>query len=815
MDLRSIINTEAGEGERESQRERERERASAIPKQATPVTPNQPSSQQFRDFAHPHPHPHPHPAHPSPGSKHPHPHPSHEYLDRTQPGRPYTSSPSYPNNYSGRPPPPPPIQAPPHNDLRSPARFSAQSPYQQTPSSNTSQYPFPPAQTPQSPAQHHQYPASFQHRDSFSQSNPPPPHLQQHNSLGQQHGQVSPAPQTPPIGMPGAPHPYLQHQRSHSSVSASTPTPTSAHSQQPPYYPPQYSQDSPGGSGHFSHPQISQHQRHQSQQSQPGTPLGPPLTQRQSSGIFPQPSSPYQQRTHSQGSFSHFSHTSPAPPAPATLPRHPSTPSGGGFDSQRTSISEQRRSQSERERSLSVSPKTRLPSQTPSQAEIPFPQPMPLPIPQAQPPPIHQTSPSNGPTKRKMEDREPREEPRIQSQLDSKPLVNGDHRVPMPESNSPKLPPKKRIRYVEPPIWAQSVRNKAVFVAAKNKNLAKLNGGKQAEVPIPVKVETNGGRQPSPVVARTVFPSSKPDPTSILGPWETSLINERPVSGMTKAVSDYLYAEVVSRDDFGELSSRGVEIEIEAKLGQLIDKGTNQRYILPVISECVIPANPQITFKSSMTLPQHSHLNGFLNAQVQATAKGSRVPVTYRHRRETDKFYELPPQFQQRLPAALRERIRPNQSVSVRVTHDQKTDQVIAKIIKVRISNLDIYIPQHPLDCRISINFEWQYDGEIEEILSMGYREKERRSDRQKDRLGYIQGPYQIDLTQVTHDVLLNGVSRTEKEHELEIEVNTGAIREQGMRARDGAAHMYPTLVDGLLNNVIILSKEVPRAAGD
>lgn len=145
---------------------------------------------------------------------------------------------------------------------------------------------------------------------------------------------------------------------------------------------------------------------------------------------------------------------------------------------------------------------------------------------------------------------------------------------------------------------------------------------------------------------------------------------------------------------------------------------------------------------------------------MEETTKGPqakiRVPVTYRHRHETDKFYELPPQFQQRLPAALRERIRPNQSISVRVTHDQKTDQVIAKIIKVRISNLDIFIPQNPLDCRISINFEWQYDGDIEEILSLGYREKERRGDRHKDRLGYSQGPYQIDLTQVTHGVVAN-----------------------------------------------------------
>lgn len=46
----------------------------------------------------------------------------------------------------------------------------------------------------------------------------------------------------------------------------------------------------------------------------------------------------------------------------------------------------------------------------------------------------------------------------------------------------------------------------------------------------------------------------------------------------------------------------------------------------------------------------------------------------------------------------------------------------------------------------------------------------------------------------------------------MEIEVNTQAIREQGMNARDGRPHMYPILVEGLLNNVLLLSKEVPRA---
>jgi polynucleotide 5'-triphosphatase len=53
----------------------------------------------------------------------------------------------------------------------------------------------------------------------------------------------------------------------------------------------------------------------------------------------------------------------------------------------------------------------------------------------------------------------------------------------------------------------------------------------------------------------------------------------------------------------------------------------------------------------------------------------------------------------------------------------------------------------------------------------------------------------------------MQGTTRLEKEHELEIEVSTAAIREQGLKAQNQELHEYPTLVEGLLNNVCLLSK--------
>jgi polynucleotide 5'-triphosphatase len=202
-----------------------------------------------------------------------------------------------------------------------------------------------------------------------------------------------------------------------------------------------------------------------------------------------------------------------------------------------------------------------------------------------------------------MEDREiPVEEPRRVEHHDVKPQVNGDHRIP---SSSPQQPPKKRTRYTEPPIWAQSVRNRGGVGFASKVNGKQLAAVVQSQVgPSPlVKAETNGNRQVSPAAARQAPPVEIPanHPSALLGPWEESITGKKPFEQMTKLVADFLYMNVVSRGDLGELASRGVEIEIEAKLGQLIDKETNERYYLPVRSECILRDGTRVGFRSSMT----------------------------------------------------------------------------------------------------------------------------------------------------------------------------------------------------------------------
>lgn len=126
----------------------------------------------------------------------------------------------------------------------------------------------------------------------------------------------------------------------------------------------------------------------------------------------------------------------------------------------------------------------------------------------------------------------------------------------------------------------------------------------------------------------------------------------------------------------------------------------------------------------------------------------------YRHRRENDKFYELPPNYWTSLPPALKSQFKTRHAVKVRVSRDQISGALLAKIIKARISDLDIHNPQSGLDCRISINFEMRYDGDIEELENIVTDQK--RPDRNKDRMSYTQSVYQIDLTQVTQQVTIN-----------------------------------------------------------
>lgn len=287
---------------------------------------------------------------------------------------------------------------------------------------------------------------------------------------------------------------------------------------------------------------------------------------------------------------------------------------------------------------------------------------------------------------------------------------------------------------------------------------------------------------------------------------------------MAKVMADFFFHYIVLNENMGEIQGRGIQFEIEAKFGELIDRNTNQRIDLGVLSPTILKEDDYVyPFRSIMTEAQHRTYNEYLNHQVVVSKNQKsnigrerpRVPISYEHKHEIDRFYAIPPQIRDRhLPVTVANLLASKgRDAKVRVSFKENKDgsrEQIAKIVKARLKDLSIHFPEHRLDCRISINLEMPWEGPIDELEAYATSTNKGQSpDRRKNRLSYGHCSYQFDLTQVVENV--NG--RDEKKHELEIELEAKAILDQGRRAREGQPNQYFDLVEGFLNNIRIMAK--------
>lgn len=138
------------------------------------------------------------------------------------------------------------------------------------------------------------------------------------------------------------------------------------------------------------------------------------------------------------------------------------------------------------------------------------------------------------------------------------------------------------------------------------------------------------------------------------------------------------------------------QIEIEAKLGVLIDQTTQQRVQLPIRTETITDFPPGSTrFEALVTKNQHQALNQLLNETVQQSHKPGYPgeAVSFQRAQATDTFHVPSPGHP--VPSNSR----------VRQTMLHKTG-VKSAMIKTRVASLDITSPQAMLDYRISINIE-------------------------------------------------------------------------------------------------------------
>ena len=196
-------------------------------------------------------------------------------------------------------------------------------------------------------------------------------------------------------------------------------------------------------------------------------------------------------------------------------------------------------------------------------------------------------------------------------------------------SVSPQQPAKKKRRRDDPPIFArkagQGTSSNPLVSSRRHPPMGAGPTGTSTmrnEVK-DLKVSTGKASDPSNVVEDVNGQHSSIDGNAValprpqpvlmddgpLGPWEPSITNVIPYEEVTRVVMDFLFMEVVERNDIGVNAAgveplQGAQLEIEAKLGHLVDKNTNERVRIPILTECVFNKDDpswRTSFQSSMT----------------------------------------------------------------------------------------------------------------------------------------------------------------------------------------------------------------------
>lgn len=286
---------------------------------------------------------------------------------------------------------------------------------------------------------------------------------------------------------------------------------------------------------------------------------------------------------------------------------------------------------------------------------------------------------------------------------------------------------------------------------------------------------------------------------------------------ISRKVCDFLWDNVVQNGDVRNAiaESPATQVEIEARWGQIQERHNGSRLRGIHDTECIIRKDvlEHMKFESTMSLQQHKKMNEVLNRQVQLSMDpaAKRARITYKHTKEIDMFYELDQEAFNLLPPHTQRVISQSGSRQrIRITRDAKSGDVINRVIKVRISNLEISSPQTEWDYRIGINLEISYPGPIDALKPAVEPGRSVESmERRKDRMSYSwMNVYQIDLTQVSQ--------AQGKNHELELELDSKALIDAATKIQQNEENNFEGLVNGMVNNLRVLSREIttPGPAG-
>jgi len=266
-----------------------------------------------------------------------------------------------------------------------------------------------------------------------------------------------------------------------------------------------------------------------------------------------------------------------------------------------------------------------------------------------------------------------------------------------------------------------------------------------------------------------------------LPPLSLSILGIEPLDEFIKEIADFVHHMIMTRPD--HLHGK---VEVEAKIGILRDRMSGQRISLPVLVETILaPDSADVRFESNMSIQQHKHYNTLLNRLKHESSMPSHVgsPLNYSHRYLVDSFYS---------PDG-------NDRDKIRVTRDEKTNDILECMRKVRLGNLDIYSPKRAADWRVSVNLE----------IQMPHPVGTATLKRQKNRVSYSHEEFSIDLTQVTSSATPNATPQVLHELELEIArpdlLQSTAMKRNDTNYPEHERYAFDELIRAFVNNARIL----------
>jgi len=140
-----------------------------------------------------------------------------------------------------------------------------------------------------------------------------------------------------------------------------------------------------------------------------------------------------------------------------------------------------------------------------------------------------------------------------------------------------------------------------------------------------------------------------------------------------------------------------------------------------------------------------------------------------------------------------------NDRDKIRVTRDEKTNDILECMRKVRLGNLDIYSPKRAADWRVSVNLE----------IQMPHPVGTATLKRQKNRVSYSHEEFSIDLTQVTSSATPNATPQVLHELELEIArpdlLQSTAMKRNDTNYPEHERYAFDELIRAFVNNARIL----------